>query len=535
MTPSAKTAGGRRVRRWTRELIIEKILEWDARYGEPPCSADWNPSLARWRAQEWRAERYREGVWPSTNAAKRPFDGSFDAAVRAAGLEPHRPGPRRGAGEARPVLEQRAAPARPRRAGDRLDRARRAEARAAALERELLVAEGRAERAEAKSADARRRARRASEQAGRARRARERVRVAAATPAPTRSSASKPLIADADARVRARRRPGRGRGARRRRGAPDAAAAAERRARELSALVADGQRRLTGRGAERAASGRAVRPGGAGRGALRRLAEAARRAIAAACARRSARSPRRPCAGATGSDASLPRIPARGRPPPPLGAGPPARRLNHERAGADTSASDVRPAACRNSSKDSPPAWTSGESLPCRVIGFSGPDVVLALEAQPERTELEADAEAYLLIEADGQLQAVRGRIVQPAGDELVLRLTDDIRLGQRRTFSRAPLALPAVVRSRAGARVDRPCTRDVSAGGVCVAREGAEPGDGALEADASRSPATRSSPRRASCASRATISACASRRSSPRTACCSPRSRSRTTAAAAI
>jgi hypothetical protein len=107
MTPSAHTAGGRRVRRWTRELIIEKILEWDARYGEPPCSADWNPSLARWRAQEWRAERYREGVWPSTNAAKRPFGGSFDAAIRAAGLEPRRPGPRRGAGEARPSVEQR--------------------------------------------------------------------------------------------------------------------------------------------------------------------------------------------------------------------------------------------------------------------------------------------------------------------------------------------------------------------------------------------------------------------------------------------
>src|SRR4029453_16380424 len=106
MTPSAQTAGGRRVTRWTRELIIEKIREWDARYGEPPCSADWNPSLARWRAQEWGAERYREGVWPSTNAAKRPFGGSFDAAVRAAGLEPHRPGPRRRA--ARPC----AAPAR---------------------------------------------------------------------------------------------------------------------------------------------------------------------------------------------------------------------------------------------------------------------------------------------------------------------------------------------------------------------------------------------------------------------------------------
>ena len=95
MTPSAQVADGRRVRRWTRDTIIEKIREWNDRYGEPPCSADWNPSLARWRAQEWREARYREGIWPSTNAAKRPFDGSFDAAVRAAGLEPHKPGPRR--------------------------------------------------------------------------------------------------------------------------------------------------------------------------------------------------------------------------------------------------------------------------------------------------------------------------------------------------------------------------------------------------------------------------------------------------------
>ena len=70
MTPSAQIADGRRIRRWTRDLIIEKIREWNDRYGEPPCSADWNPSLARWRAQEWRADRYRDGFWPSTNAAK---------------------------------------------------------------------------------------------------------------------------------------------------------------------------------------------------------------------------------------------------------------------------------------------------------------------------------------------------------------------------------------------------------------------------------------------------------------------------------
>ena len=94
MAPSAQIAGGRRIRRWTRETIIEKIREWEARYGEPPCSADWNPSLARWRAQEWRVERYYAGQWPSTNAVKRAFGGSFDAAVRAAGFEPARPGPR---------------------------------------------------------------------------------------------------------------------------------------------------------------------------------------------------------------------------------------------------------------------------------------------------------------------------------------------------------------------------------------------------------------------------------------------------------
>src|SRR4051812_50156911 len=107
MAESARFADGPRVRRWTREIIITKIREWEARYGEPPSSADWNPSLARWRAQEWRIERYQEGVWPSTNAVKRPFGGSFDAAVRAAGFVPARPGPRRAAGSARPDVEQR--------------------------------------------------------------------------------------------------------------------------------------------------------------------------------------------------------------------------------------------------------------------------------------------------------------------------------------------------------------------------------------------------------------------------------------------
>src|SRR3954454_23350635 len=138
MRPSAQTAGGAQVKRWTRELIIAKIVEWNDRYGEPPGSADWNPSLARWRAQEWRVERYYAGHWPSTNAVKRAFGGSFDAAVRAAGLEPARPGPRRAARVARPDVEQRS-PQAPRSVGDELqaceERVGAADARTAVLER----------------------------------------------------------------------------------------------------------------------------------------------------------------------------------------------------------------------------------------------------------------------------------------------------------------------------------------------------------------------------------------------------------------
>src|SRR3954464_20744 len=178
MPPSANTAGGRRVTRWTRETIIGKILEWNARFGEPPCSADWNPSLARWRAQEWRIERYHEGHWPSTNAAKRPFGGSFDAAVRAAGLEPHRSGPRRRpAGAARPAVEQRA-PMAPRSVDEALlaadERERALARRVAALEKAVELAERRASRAEDLLADARSRVRRAGDRERRARLGRER-------------------------------------------------------------------------------------------------------------------------------------------------------------------------------------------------------------------------------------------------------------------------------------------------------------------------------------------------------------------------
>jgi hypothetical protein len=122
-----------------------------------------------------------------------------------------------------------------------------------------------------------------------------------------------------------------------------------------------------------------------------------------------------------------------------------------------------------------------GESLACRIIGFSGPDVVLALLEQPEETP-EPGTTAYLLLESGGRMQAVRGQIGSPPADEVVLRVTDDIRLGQRRAFSRAPVPLPVRVRAREGGSEWSAVTRDVSAGGVGVARTSAEPVGGTLE-----------------------------------------------------
>src|SRR5918995_281872 len=174
MSPSAQNAGGgRRVTRWTREAIIEKIREWNDRYGEPPCSADWNPSLARWRAQEGRAERD-----PQAGGARPAVERRDDGWARVS----------------RDVADERLA-------AD--ERARLAEAHAAALERRLAAAERRAERAQEKAGRARRRARRASEQAGRARRARERTRLTAAETREVTLERLESVSSEAEARVRA--------------------------------------------------------------------------------------------------------------------------------------------------------------------------------------------------------------------------------------------------------------------------------------------------------------------------------------------
>ncbi|HET6508597.1 MAG TPA: hypothetical protein VFG42_17525 [Baekduia sp.] len=98
---SRRTATGQGRRSgWDRENVIEAIQEWVAAHGAPPRAADWNPSSAKWSGQRWRVERYRAGradgsAWPALNSAKRPFGGSLNAAIRAAGFEPAKPGPTR--------------------------------------------------------------------------------------------------------------------------------------------------------------------------------------------------------------------------------------------------------------------------------------------------------------------------------------------------------------------------------------------------------------------------------------------------------
>src|SRR5215218_3724692 len=114
------------------------------------------------------------------------------------------------------------------------------------------------------------------------------------------------------------------------------------------------------------------------------------------------------------------------------------------------------------------------DAVPCLVVGFTGNDVMLAPQAPLPDDALAPGLTTYLLIEAGGSLQALKAAIKPGyAEGELIATLLDPFRLGQRRTFSRAPLVLPAHLRP-AGTSDDPKTTftRDISAGGLRVARQ---------------------------------------------------------------
>jgi hypothetical protein len=113
------------------------------------------------------------------------------------------------------------------------------------------------------------------------------------------------------------------------------------------------------------------------------------------------------------------------------------------------------------------------EAVACVVVGFDGADIVLACQTMPEEG-LPENGISFLLIEADGRLHALKAYVRAGTTEgEFVATLLDPFRLGQRRNFSRAPLVLPAHLRPLG--EEDKPWTtftRDVSAGGVRVARQ---------------------------------------------------------------
>jgi len=69
-------------RRWTRERVLDAMLDWRARYGRLPSSYDWSRTHAHRRGGE-QLERLSRGDWPSASVVTGVY-GSWQAARVAA-------------------------------------------------------------------------------------------------------------------------------------------------------------------------------------------------------------------------------------------------------------------------------------------------------------------------------------------------------------------------------------------------------------------------------------------------------------------
>jgi hypothetical protein len=79
-------------RRWSRERVLEAMLDWEKRYGRLPSSYDWSRTHAR-RRDGGALERLNEGEWPSASVVGKLF-GSWLAAretpaIFSSSLEAH--------------------------------------------------------------------------------------------------------------------------------------------------------------------------------------------------------------------------------------------------------------------------------------------------------------------------------------------------------------------------------------------------------------------------------------------------------------
>jgi hypothetical protein len=86
---SLSSTHSRRARSFSKEEIVGASHGWQAEYGECPKMIDWEPARARRLGQDWRAERFESGHWPSAKIVCGQF-GNFNSAIRAAGLTPRR-------------------------------------------------------------------------------------------------------------------------------------------------------------------------------------------------------------------------------------------------------------------------------------------------------------------------------------------------------------------------------------------------------------------------------------------------------------
>ncbi len=84
--------------KWTRERLIECAQEYVRRYGNPPGAMDWNVAMALEKAHPERQreilQRDAEYEWPTATTVQYHF-GSWNAMLKAAGLETLTPGKRR--------------------------------------------------------------------------------------------------------------------------------------------------------------------------------------------------------------------------------------------------------------------------------------------------------------------------------------------------------------------------------------------------------------------------------------------------------
>ena len=63
-------------RRWTRELIEQRVHQWHSRYDEWPRASDWHSTRAREKGGE-ALRRWAEGIWPPASTVTRHF-GRFE-------------------------------------------------------------------------------------------------------------------------------------------------------------------------------------------------------------------------------------------------------------------------------------------------------------------------------------------------------------------------------------------------------------------------------------------------------------------------